>query len=267
VRIARRVDLRKKLANRHPPGGTVHPQGYLDESYGNVNPSPARTGYFAEDGPWVQKPSGKGLRWIRVHAMTAGGGVEGAQLIFQAKRRRGDYHGPMNFENFRRWFIECLLPPIPKASLMVRDKAPYHNVYRDEEFYPTPSTKKADLPSGLQPNPPERDQEARIKAELVAVCRQLCPKPEYELDRLAQAEGHQLLRTPPYHPELQPIEECWAVSKHHCAEKWDYTLQGLRVHLEEGFDKVTSETCRAGIADRPSEEDRYWREDLEESEE
>ena len=44
-------------------------------------------------------------------------------------------------------------------------------------------------------------------------------------------------------------------------------MQGLRAHLEEGFDKVTSETCRAVIADMQSEEDRYWREDMEESEE
>jgi hypothetical protein len=35
-----------------------------------------------------------------------------------------------------------------------------------------------------------------IKAELLAVCRQLCPKPAYELDRLAEAAGHQILRTP-----------------------------------------------------------------------
>jgi hypothetical protein len=44
-------------------------------------------------------------------------------------------------------------------------------------------------------------------------------------------------------------------------------MQGLRAYLEEGFDKVTSETCRAVIADMQSEEDRYWREDMEESEE
>jgi DDE superfamily endonuclease len=173
----------------------------------------------------------------------------------------------MNFENFRRWFIDCLLPHIPKASLIVMDNAPYHNVYTDGGFYPTTSTKKADLQSWPQQHHPEMYQEAMIKAELVAVCRQLCPKPEYALDRIAQAEGHQLLRTPQYHPELHPIEECWAVVKNHCAEKCAYTMQGLRAHLEEGFDKVTSETCRAVSADMQSEEDRYWREDMEESEE
>jgi len=60
-----------------------------------------------------------------------------------------------------------------------------------------------------------------IQAELLAVCRQLCPKPTYALDRLAEAAGPHILRTPQYHPELQPIENCWAVVKHHCAAQCD----------------------------------------------
>jgi len=111
------------------------------------------------------------------------------------------------------------------------------------------------------------DQEAMIKAELLAVCCQLCPKPAYALDRLAEAAGHHILRTPQYHPELQPIENCWAVIKNHCAAQCDYTMAGLRVHLEDGFAKVTPATCQAAIAAMREEEDRYWQEDMEESEE
>jgi hypothetical protein len=106
-----------------------------------------------------------------------------------------------------------------------------------------------------------------IKAELLEACRQICPKPDYELDRIARAEGHQIIRTPQYHPELQPIEQCWGVVKNHCAAKCDYTMKGLRTHLEEGFDKITPETCRAAIVDMQREEDQYWREDMEEPEE
>jgi len=42
-------------------------------------------------------------------------------------------------------------------------------------------------------------------------------EPAYALDVLAEESGHQILRTPQYHPELQPIEECWGVVKNHCA--------------------------------------------------
>ena len=74
-------------------------------------------------------------------------------------------------------------------------------------------------------------QEAMMKAERLAVCRQLCPKPAYALDRLAEAAGHHILRTPQYHPEPQPIENCWAAVKNHCAAQCDSTMAGLRVHL------------------------------------
>ncbi len=266
VLIARRTYLRAKLANRDAQGGTIHPEVYLDESYVNVNHSSERTWYFAEEGPWVQKPSGKGLRLILVHAITADGWVEGAKLVFQAKKRTGDYHGQMNFENFHKWFVECLLPRIPACSLIMMDNAPYHNVYVEGMFYPSTSTKKAELKGWLQQNYPGIYEESMLKPELMQLCRERCPKPDYELDRIAQEEGHRILRTPQYHPELQPIETCWGVVKNHCATKCDYTIHGLREHLENGFEKVTPVTCQAAIADVRSEEDRYWQEDMDDDE-
>ncbi len=79
VLIARREYLRTKLANRRPHGGTVRPEVSLDESDVNVNHSTPRTWYFAEEGPWVEKPSGNGPRLILVHAIITDGWVEGAQ--------------------------------------------------------------------------------------------------------------------------------------------------------------------------------------------
>jgi hypothetical protein len=201
-----------------------------------------------------------------LHAMTEHGWVDGAKVVFQANRRTGDDHGQMNFENFRRWLVEQLLPHIPAASLLGMDQAPYPNVYLDGRFYPTTSSQKAEVQSWLQQHHPDASDDSLIKAERVALCRQWCPQPDDELDRIAVAAGQQMLRTPPYHPELQPIEACGGVVKNHCAAKCDYTLAGLRSHLEEGFDKVTPETCRAAIADMRREEDRYWQEDMEDLE-
>src|SRR6266446_8944082 len=36
-------------------------------------------------------------------------------------------------------------------------------------------------------------------------------------------------------------------------------MAGRRVHLEDGFAKVTPATCQAAIAAMRAEEDRYWR--------
>jgi len=105
-----------------------------------------------------------------------------------------------------------------------------------------------------------------MKAALRALCRQWCPKPQDAWDRLAEARGPRLLRTPQDHPELQPIEACWAVVKQQCAATCDDTAKGLRAHGAEGFNKVIPATCQAAIAAVRTEEDRYWREDMEDDE-
>lgn len=77
VVLARRRYLRRKIANRNPDGSLNHPEVYLDETYINKNHSNQFTWYLDEDGPWVNKPSGKGPRLLIVHAITRDGWVDG----------------------------------------------------------------------------------------------------------------------------------------------------------------------------------------------
>jgi transposase len=101
VVVARRRYLRRKIANRGNDGSLKRPEVYLDETYINKNHSGLFTWYLEEDGPWVNKPSGKGPRLIVIHAITVNGWVDNGQLVFEANRRTGDYHGQMNWEIFR----------------------------------------------------------------------------------------------------------------------------------------------------------------------
>ena len=56
-----------------------------------------------------------------------------------------------------------------------------------------PSPRKADFAVlALVANHPEVYQEARLKAELLAVCKDLCEEPAYALDILAEESGHQI---------------------------------------------------------------------------
>jgi hypothetical protein len=106
-----------------------------------------------------------------------------------------------------------------------------------------------------------------LKPELYQKCKQLCPAPPVRLDLIAQAAGHTIVRTPPYHPELQPIEMCWAILKEYCAARCDYTLAGLKTHVEAGFDQVTPAVCQSLIQKVRIQEDQYWVEDEEDDEE
>jgi transposase len=259
VVLARRRYLRQKRANRNPDGSLKRPEVYLDETFVNKNHSGQFTWYLEEDGPWVNEPSGKGPRLIIVHAMTVSGWVPGAELVFEAAKRTGDYHGQMNWENFSTWFSDHLLPHIPSHSLIILDNAPYHNVLVEDAF-PTPKSRKERLWAWLTKNdiPCTPDM---LKPELYYLCKKCAPAPEYRLDQLAEVSGHSLLRTPQYHPELQPIETCWGIVKNYMAEHCDFTTQNFHKQLPIALSKVKPSTCRKLIAKVVEQEEKYWVED------
>jgi transposase len=259
VVAARHRYLREKRSNRKGDE-VIRPEVYLDESYVNKNHSNDFIWYWDEDGPWVQKPSGKGERLIIIHAMTKDGWIPNAKLVFKSTKKTGDYHGQMNHDLFSKWFIEQLLPNIPKQSLIVMDNAPYHNALSPHSA-PTGSCKKDEIRSWLIKNRiPIRDDS--LKAELVEILGKVAPEPTYALDELAREQGHEILRTPPYHPELQPIETCWAVVKNQIARKSKFTMAHLLEQLDDAFDSVTEETCSGLIKKVRGIEDKYWREDV-----
>lgn len=259
VITARRNYLRTKLSNRNPDGTLKRPEVYLDETYINKNHSCRFTWYLDEDGPLVNKPSGVGPRLILVHAITKDGWVDGAELVFEAKKRTGDYHGQMNWHNFSKWFESQLLDNIPPESIIICDNAKYHNVFASDSF-PTKGSKKEDLRCWLDRNGyPWRED--MLKSELYELCQRLAPTPEFRLDKIAAERGMTILRTPPYHPELQPIETCWAVVKNYMADNCDYTMSGLRKRLPEAFSKVTPQTCKDIVVKVSKQEDAYWSED------
>ena len=257
---ARREYLRLKLANRGSDGKPIRPEVYLDETYINRNHSRKTTWYDEIDGAWVNKPSGVGERLIIVNAISDRGWIDGAQLVFQANRRTGDYHGQMNWINFSKWFTEQLLPQTPEGAIIILDNAKYHNVLV-EDFFPSASSSKVKMQSWLTRNRISWSNDM-LKCELLDLCKRHAPKPEYRLDALAAKKDVSILRTPPYHPELQPIETCWAVVKNYMADNCNYTMKGLRKQLPDAFAKVTSHTCRKIMSKVIETEDRYWQEDV-----
>ena len=259
VVLARRRYLRQKRANRNPDGSLQRPEVYLDETFVNKNHSGQFTWYLEEDGPWVNKPAGKGPRLLMVHAMTVAGWVPGAELVFEATKRTGDSHGQMHWENFSTWFAEQLLPHIPARSLIILDNAPYHNVLV-EDAVPTPQSRKEQLCAWLTRNaiPWTPDM---LKPELYALCKKFAPAPTFRLDQLAEAAGHSILRTPQYHPELQPIETCWGIVKNHMADHCDFTTRNFHQQLPLALSKVKPSTCSKLIAKVVEQEEKYWAED------
>ncbi len=262
VIAARQRYLRKKRDNRSSgiDTDTIRPEVYLDETYVNKNHSNDFIWYSGEDGPWVQKPTGKGERLIIINAITKSGWISGAKLVFKSTRKTGDYHGQMNWDLFEKWFTEMLLPNIPKNSLIIMDNAPYHNTL-SEHSPPTPLCSKKRIMEWLEQNKIYCRDDC-LKPELVEILKKMATESLYAIDEIARYNGHEVIRTPPYHPELQPIENCWGVVKNHVARNCNFTMNNLIEQLDSGFDKVTAKTCVEIIAKVRKVEDEFWTEDL-----
>ena len=100
-----------------------------------------------------------------------------------------------------------------------------------------------------------------VKAELIELIDKHAPEPTYIIDEIAKQAGHEVVRTPPYHPELQPIEICWGVVKNEVGRNCDFTMSNLEIQLEKAFDKVTKDTCRKVVKRVREVENKFWQED------
>lgn len=256
---ARQSYLRKIRGNRMPNGEPARPEVYLDESYVNKNHSNDFVWYSSEDGPWIQKPTGKGERLIIMNAITKNGWVAGAKAVFKSTRKTGDYHGQMNGDLFKKWFSEGLLPNIPCNSIIVMDNASCHNVLA-EYSAPVPASSKERICAWLENNKIPCKEDC-LKVELIEILKKIAPEPIYEVDEIARKHGHEVIRTPPYHPELQPIEICWGLVKNEVARNCDFTMDNLNIQLEKAFEKVTAKICQKIIKKVRGVENMFWEED------
>lgn len=182
------------------------------------------------------------------------GFVEGGQLIFQAVKSDGDYHSEMNAANFEKWF-KTILPKLHRGSVLVMDNASYHS--RRAEKVPTSGARKADIQKWLkEKNIPFGDKE--LKRCLVLKVRNEKHKYQtYVVDELAKQHGVTVLRLPPYHCELNPIELIWAQVKGYVAQKnTTFKMADIKKLLPEAIQSVTSENWAKCEDHVRKEEDR-----------
>lgn len=141
--------------------------------------------------------------------------MEGGQLIFESNKG-GDYHKEMNAEVFEDWFKK-IINLIEPHSVIVMDNAPYHS--RRLERVPNMQWKKLDIQNWLT-SKGITFQETLIKRELIDLVR---PNKEkftaYATDTYAKEKNIEVLRLPPYHCELNPIEMIWGQVKGYVAGK------------------------------------------------
>lgn len=208
---AKRVEFLRKLKQYKDEGRNIV---YTDETYLHSSHTVPKSW---DDGSTsgIKAPVSKGQRLIIVHAGGCRGFIPNALLIFKSGLKTGDYHDEMNHKNHVKWFKEKLIPNLEPNSVIVIDNASYHNVSVDPN--PTSAWKKADMQAWLS----ERNifyEIKETKPELYTKIQINRPKNKvYVIDSLLAKHGHAVLRLPPYHPDLNPIEKIWALVKNHVA--------------------------------------------------
>lgn len=197
---------------------------YLDESWVNVGNSVnkewvdttiknSRDAFIRGLTTDLRAPSKRGPRFVLLHAGCEDGFIEGAQRIFLAKKNDGDYHEEMDGDYFEEWFEHSLIPNLPqngRRNVIVMDNAPYHSV---KKSFPRTSWKKADIQQWLI----EKDiyfQEDYLKTELLEVANSYKDTYDrFKIEDIADRHNVTVLRLPPYHCELNPIEMVWSQVK------------------------------------------------------
>jgi transposase len=188
-----------------------------------------------------------------------------------------DYHDTINGDKFIGWMRQRLFPTVqqlyPGKMYLVLDNAKYHH-HRGPDWFAPYNKKKGQLADFLrQRNVPciTVDNGRTIPASKfsanagkaaggptlmqlkTAVKQHLAAHPEINTtvpQQLMSDEGYELLYTPPYVSDLQPIEMIWAFTKALVVRQSHRTrtAQACAVQTREAMECVTVELCQKQIA-------------------
>ncbi|CAG9130999.1 unnamed protein product [Plutella xylostella] len=153
----------------------------------------------------------------------------------------------MDAHNFEKWF-KMVLDKILPGSVIVMDNAPYHS--RQLERVPNMSWRKDAIQEWLR-SKNIAFETREIKAQLLTKFDQKKYVLKY-VDELAASKGVTVLRLPPYHCELNPIELIWAQVKSYVGRNnKSFKMAEIKTLLNEGFKPNRSRTMVEMRKSRP----------------
>ncbi|KAL4155970.1 hypothetical protein QTP88_000005 [Uroleucon formosanum] len=209
---------------------------YLDETWVNAGETHSRTwrdstvnslrdAFLTGLTMGQKEPSGKGKRLIVLHIGSTDGFLPGGLLCFESKTQSTDYHDEMNgstFLNVMSWKKQDIINWLESKG--------------ENISYPT--TKGA-LLSQVQTIHTEHDK--------------------YVIDEYAKDNNKTVLRLPPYHCELNPIELAWSSVKSYVrTHNSTFKLKDVKELLERGVEHVTPEMWTNFVGHVVKEEEKFW---------
>ncbi|RVE43393.1 hypothetical protein evm_011978 [Chilo suppressalis] len=237
-----RIKYLKKIKKFREEGRPIY---YLDETWVNAGHTVIKVwedttvksviqAFLEGLSTGAKNPTSKGNRLIVIHIRNEKGFLPGSQWVFENKAT-GDYHETMNAEGFENWF-KNVLEKVDASAVIVMDNATYHS--RRQERLPVTSWKKQNIKEWLASKEILFD-EKETKVELLAKVKAVERYMSYVTDKMAKQRGTEILRLPPYHCELNPIELVWADVKGYVPRNnITFKMTDVKRLLEEGLNKI-----------------------------
>ncbi|KAL0879675.1 hypothetical protein ABMA27_003390 [Loxostege sticticalis] len=183
----------------------------------------------------LKKPISKGQHVVIVQAGSETGRyiIPNALLTFKAGTKSDDYHDKMNFENYGKWLKSQLMPNLPANSVVLFDNASYHNKLWDRA--PTSNAKKAAMQAWLTEKGIQYEKTQLKKPQLYNLIKANKERfKTFSIDRILAEQGHQVLRLPPYHTDLNPIKTICRQQKSYSRKSFTDGCLGLAKAMQKG---------------------------------
>ena len=205
----------------------------------------------------------KEVQYIVVHAGGKKGFVPGGLFMLKPRSsNKGHYKDAITPQCFQVWFKDQLLPNIPDNSLIVMNNAPCHSKIINK--VPNRSMEKCDIIQWLEENNIAHDRTVS-KSELLHLVNSNKEKLKltYEIDIIAHEHGHEVLRLPPHHNHLNPMEHIWHQVKSEMKRKSqaNQTLQAVEELIKDAVTSVTEKDWRMCIQRTREIEEEYRNKD------
>ncbi|XP_026822882.1 uncharacterized protein LOC113560942 [Rhopalosiphum maidis] len=205
-------------------------------------------------------PSDKGKQIMVLHIGSEDGFVPGGLLCLESKKTNKDYREEMKGNTFYEW-LKGIIPRLKQNCVLIMDNAPCHSVKTEQ--IPNTSTRKADIIKWLEDKGKVIDRPMVI-TELLDMVKQIKPRyDKYVIDELAQTHNRTILRLPPYHCELNPIELAWSSVKNYVKmNNITYKLPDVKKLLLEGIERVDDTMWKNFIEHTKAEEENFYKIDF-----
>ncbi|KOB70671.1 Uncharacterized protein OBRU01_14843 [Operophtera brumata] len=179
------------------------------------------------------KGSKKGERVMIVHAASDAGFLPNALLMFKAGTKSDDN------KNYDKWLRTQLIPNLPENAVVVVSKAPYFN--KSEDAAPTSTSKRFIMESWLlEKGIPYYS--TMLKPQLYKlICTYKCGFKQYKIDGILNENNHPVMRLPPYHPDLNPLEMVWAALKDYVAGKTARSVEAAKQLVHQKIIEINDE--------------------------